>query len=70
MTKAAALEAQETQTWPELAVGLYDVLTSRKAEITYDFDNFQLYVPSGVGKKATHAEWKMSGALKVRTRDL
>ena len=24
-------------TWPELAAGLYDALTCRKAEITYDF---------------------------------
>ena len=28
---------QGTKTWPELAIGLYDCLTGRGAEITYDW---------------------------------
>ncbi len=58
-----------TETWPELAIGLYDKLTGRNAEITYEFDNLQVSVPSGTGSDATHAEWKVSGTLKIRTKD-
>ncbi len=57
-----------TQTWPELAIGLYDKLTGRGAEITYEFENFDLYVPSGAGSE-DHAHWKMNGTIRVRTRD-
>ncbi len=61
----------ETKNWPDLAIGLYDKLTGRNAEITYEFDNFELSVPSGVYGKDTndHAHWKMNGTLKVRTAD-
>ena len=57
-----------TQTWPDLAIGLYDKLTGRGAEITYEFDNFDLYVPSRTGAE-DHAHWKMNGTIRVRTRD-
>lgn len=60
----------ETTTWPELAIGLYDRLTGRGAEITYDFDNFEVFIPSGTSADATHAKWKMNGVIKIRTRDL
>ena len=32
--------------WPDLAVGLYDKLTGRGAQITYEFENFNVEVPS------------------------
>ena len=66
-----AEEKQETKTWPELAIGLYDQLTGRNAEITYEFDNFDLYVPSKAGEKGSteHAHWKMNGTLRIRTKD-
>ncbi|MEO1237264.1 MAG: hypothetical protein AAFX76_10800 [Planctomycetota bacterium] len=60
----------DTHTWPELAAGLYDKLTGRNAEITYDFQDFTVRVPSSTGDQAKHATWKMHGVLKVRTRDL
>ena len=60
----------DTTTWPELAVGLYDKLTGRGAEITYEFDNFELMIPSSAAGDAVHAKWKMNGILKIRTRDL
>ena len=60
---------QETKTWPELAIGLYDKLTGRNAEITYEFDDFDLYVPSKAGKGEEHAHWKMNGKLRIRTTD-
>ncbi|MEM0962814.1 MAG: hypothetical protein AAGK21_09805 [Bacteroidota bacterium] len=60
---------QQTQTWPELAIGLYDKLTGRNAEIEYEFDDFDVMVPSGTGDHATHAKWHMNGTIRVRTRD-
>ena len=59
----------QTKSWPELAIGLYDKLTGRGAEIEYEFDDFELLVPSGVGENVEHARWKMSGTIRIRTRD-
>ena len=61
-------EAQTT-TWPDLAIELYERLTGRGAEITYEFDNIEVWIPSGTGENVTHAHWKINGALKIRTRD-
>lgn len=61
--------ANGTTTWPELAIGLYDKLTGRGAQITYEFEDFEVYVPSGTGDDIVHAKWKMSGKLKIRTTD-
>lgn len=65
-------EAKGTSTWPELAIGLYDKLTGRNAEITYEFDNMEVSVPSKAtanGKAPEYATWKMNGILKIRTKD-
>ena len=59
----------DTQNWPELAIGLYDKLTGRDAEITYAFDNFELHVPSSTADDAHHARWKMNGSLRISTRN-
>lgn len=56
-----------TNTWPELAIGLFDHLTERKAEIAYELENFEIQVPSKVGTDASHAIWKVNGTLKIRT---
>jgi hypothetical protein len=61
---------EQHKTWPDLAVDLYDKLTGRGAEITYDFENLEVYVPSGTSSEAAHAKWKLNGVLKIRTRDL
>lgn len=59
-----------THTWPELAIGLYEALTGRNAEITYDFENMEVFVPSSTGGEGVqHAHWKLNGVLKVSTRD-
>jgi len=58
-----------TTTWPDLAIGLYDRLTGRGAEITYDFDDMRMKIPSGTGPEAEHAEWVFSGKLKISTKD-
>lgn len=60
-----------THTWPELAAGLYDALTGRNAEITYDFQDMHVYVPARTGgDNVEHAHWKLNGILKIRTQDL
>jgi len=58
-----------TTTWPDLAIGLYDKLTGRGAEITYEFENMEVWIPSGSGENAVLAKWKVNGVLKIRTRD-
>lgn len=62
-------EVDDTTTWPELAIGLYDKLTGRGAEITYEFEDFELAVPSKAGDNPEHAHWKVNGTLKIRTTD-
>lgn len=62
--------ADSTLTWPELAAQLYDKLTGRGAEITYEFQNFEVFVPDTVTETPTFAKWKVNGVLKIRTRDL
>ena len=59
----------DTQSWPDLAIGLYDKLTGRNAEITYEFDNMEIMVPSSTGSGATHAKWNLNGSVKIRTKD-
>lgn len=61
--------ADHTRDWSELAISLYDKLTGRNAEITYEADNVEVWVPSGIGQEADHALWKVNGALKIRARD-
>lgn len=61
--------SEDTTTWPELAIALYDKLTGRSAEITYEFDNLDVYVPSKVEENPKTAKWTLDGILKIRTRD-
>ena len=63
-------DSNQTHTWPELAIGLYDKLTGRNAEITYEFQDMDVHIPSGTGNDVSHAHWKLNGTLKIRTRDL
>jgi len=64
------MATQETNNWPELAGSLYDKLTGRGAEITYEFDSMNVHVPSSTSDDARHAHWKLDGVLKIRTQDL
>jgi len=66
---APAVSDHQTNTWPDLLIGLYDNLTGRRAEISYEFDNMHIKIPSGTGPGATHAEWVLHGVMKIRTRD-
>ena len=60
--------AGDTKTWPDLAAGLFEKLTGRGAEITYEFDKLQVSVPSRTGPTAEQAHWTLNGRLVVRTR--
>ncbi len=60
---------QVAQTWPDLAVGLYDKLTGRGAEITYEFHDFKVAVPGSIAPDAASAPWTLNGTMKIRTRD-
>lgn len=59
----------ETTTWPDLAVGLYDRLTGRNAEIEYEFEEMTVDVPSGTSDDAEHATWRVDGTVRVTTRE-
>lgn len=59
----------ETTNWPELAVGLYDRLTGRGAEIVYEFDDMDVAVPSKVGEDADHAHWHVDGTVRITTNE-
>ena len=61
---------EHTTNWPDLAIGLYDRLTGRNAEITYELQDMHVKVPSGMGSGAEHADWMFSGTLKIRTQYL
>ena len=61
--------SEHTRNWSDLAISLYERLTDRNAEITYEADDMEVWVPSGVGDDASHARWKVNGALKIRARD-
>lgn len=61
--------SDEPTTWPDLAIGLYDKLTGRNAEITYEFENLEVHIPSSVTGDAQHAKWKLDGKVKIHTRE-
>jgi hypothetical protein len=62
-------ETKDTRNWPELAIGLYDKLTGRGAEINYKFENLEIHVPSSTGAEAEHAKWRLNGSLRINTED-
>ena len=59
----------ETTSWPELAISLYDRLTGRGAVITYEFDDMEVLVPSKAGDDADHAHWEVDGTLTITTEE-
>lgn len=62
-------EKHQHSTWPEAATQLFDLLTGRKAEVTYQFDNLEVYVPVESGADTEQAVWKLNGAIKVHARE-
>ena len=55
------------QTWPELAIGLYDKLTERSAEIAYQFNDLEVAIPASTDGDAATATWKVNGLLRITT---
>lgn len=68
-SEAPEERVDETKTWPELAIGLYDRLTGRDAEIHYEFEDMQVDVPSKVGEDAESARWRVDGKVVITTRE-
>jgi len=69
MSETSEQRIDETTTWPDLAISLYDRLTGRGAEIIYEFDEMEVQVPSGTGEDAEHAEWHVDGTVRITTRE-
>jgi hypothetical protein len=69
MSDTPAERIDETTTWPDLAIGLYDRLTGRGAEIIYEFEDMEIQVPSGTGEDVEHAEWHVDGTVRITTRE-
>lgn len=61
--------SEQSTTWPDLAEALFEKLTGRGAEVTYEFQNLEVSVPSVMGPNAQHAHWKLNGILKIRATD-
>ncbi|NLS12601.1 hypothetical protein HGP28_06750 [Vibrio sp. SM6] len=59
-----------TTNWPELAIGLYEKLNERNAELVYEFDNVEVGVPSAADDNAATAKWTINGTVKISSRDL
>ena len=68
-TDAPETRIEETTTWPDLAISLYDRLTGRNAEIIYDFEEMSVEVPSGTGDDVEHASWHLDGTIRITTRE-
>lgn len=60
---------KETHTWPELAIGLYDKLTGRGAEIHYNFQDLEVFVPASTQPDSAQARWKLNGTVTISTKD-
>jgi hypothetical protein len=43
------MTADQTTNWPDLAIGLYERLTGRNAEIAYEFVDMHVKIPSRTG---------------------
>jgi hypothetical protein len=59
----------EKTTWPDVAVILFDLLSGRKAEVTWEFERMEIHVPITTGSNTEYAIWKLNGVLKVRARE-
>lgn len=62
-------KSNDTTNWPDMFVGLYDRLTGSNAEITYAFDDMEIYVPSSTSDDARHAHWKFNGVMRISTKN-
>ena len=61
-------ETNNPQSWPDLAIGLYEKLTGKGAVISYDFDDFTVGVPKEAGSN-DFTSWKLNGKLNISTSE-
>lgn len=66
--KTMSKETENTESWPDLAIGLFDKLTGRNAVIHYDFKDLIVGVPKKVGSEEK-AEWTINGKVSISTSD-
>ncbi|MBA3238418.1 MAG: hypothetical protein H0T62_08760 [Parachlamydiaceae bacterium] len=68
-----SISAEKTKTkeatWPDFAAGLYDKLSGRGSQITYEFNDLSLFIPSKLGNESDHFHWKMDGIVRISTQD-
>jgi len=64
-----AEEKSQPTTWSDLAISLYDKLTGRHAEISYEFNDLEIFVPVVASGESEHVKWKLNGTVKIRTRE-
>ena len=62
------MSSTETNTWPELAISLYEHLTGKNAEIIYTFEDMKIGIPSSTGSDAKKASWHLNGTVSIHTR--
>jgi|GEM_PF-109033 len=67
-SNAAEKTKTSQATWPDFAVGLYDKLSGRGAQIKYEFDDLNIFIPAKLGE-SDHFHWKLSGILNISTKD-
>ena len=61
-------ETDKPQSWPDLAIGLYDKLTGRNAQINYNFSDLVVGVPKKAGS-TEKTEWTLNGKLSITTTE-
>lgn len=57
----------ETVSFVDLGMALYERLTGRGAAINYEFQNMTVEVPRDTGADAPRALWKLDGTLRITT---
>jgi hypothetical protein len=70
MTKDAMNEksSQQAAQWANLLTDLFDRLTGKGAEVTYNFQNLEIDIPRAAGPQGTElgsAKWVINGRLAI-----
>lgn len=60
---------EQTTTWPDLAIGLYERLTGKGAAINYELRDMTIEVPRDTGQDSPRATWRLNGTLRITTDD-
>lgn len=66
-SKAAEKTTTPQATWPDFFASLFDKLVGGSTGTTYEFNDFELYIPSKLGDGTDHFHWKMNGSLRIHS---